>query len=79
MYQITSIIGEEVVLQLVARAEVPEKVAAALTQSSLVALQKPDGILRGIAVVEVLRRVAARTLASTVRRSRGHSRRFSSP
>ena len=52
-----------VVLQFVARAEVPEEAAAALTQSSLVALQKPDGGLQGIAVGEVLRRVVATTLA----------------
>ena len=51
------------VAQDLARAELPRETQEVLRTGSLVALQKPDGGVRGIVVGETLRRVTAKTLA----------------
>ena len=48
---------------LLARASVPEPIAAALAIGRLVAVRKPNGGIRGLVVGDFLRRVVARTLA----------------
>lgn len=53
--------------EVLARAEIPQQVAAAVRQARLTALQKPQprGGIRGIATGDSLRRLVARTLAQT--------------
>ena len=46
-----------------ARAQVPPSIAAAIRLGRIVALQKPNGRVRGIVVGDFLRRLVARSLA----------------
>ena len=51
------------VTQLIARAELPDTASQALGLGRLVALQKPNGRVRGLVIGDLLRRLVARSLA----------------
>ena len=56
------------VVELMARASIPEEVLKAIRMGRMIALQKPSGGVRGIVAGDIIRRLVSRTIAQQIRK-----------